>query len=172
MTDESGIDCFAEPAVAEAVAASNAEVAAILAEDLGAFADSLASDVIVNSPRGTINRRDDTLAAFAGGFIRYSSFDRRIEYAGKLCELVVIMGNEILAPKDRAPMSEGLCIEDSRIFGGTNRESGVSRSARRRSRRLNECSRLAAIVMSTWTILSTPRSSLYISERSDNPRES
>jgi hypothetical protein len=77
--------------------------AAILAEDIGAFGDSLASDVIVNSPRGTINRRDDTLAAFGGGFIRYSSFDRRIEYAGRLGELVVIMGNEILAPKGKAP---------------------------------------------------------------------
>jgi hypothetical protein len=92
-----------EPSVAEAVAASKAEVAAILAEDTRAFGDSLASDVVVNSPRGTINRRDDTLAAFDGGFIRYSAFDRRIEYAGKLGEFVVIMGNEILAPKGRAP---------------------------------------------------------------------
>jgi hypothetical protein len=50
--------------VAEAVAASNAEIAAILAEDLNAFGDSLADDVIVNSPLGTINHRDDTLAAF------------------------------------------------------------------------------------------------------------
>jgi hypothetical protein len=64
-----------EPSVAEAVAASKAEVAAILAEDTRAFGDSLASDVVVNSPRGTINRRDDTLAAFDGGFIRYSAFD-------------------------------------------------------------------------------------------------
>ncbi len=103
MSDAPGADSFAEPAVAEAVAASNAEVAAILAEDTRAFGDSLASDVIVNSPRGTINRRDDTLAAFDGGFIRYSSFDRRIEYAGKLGEFVVIMGNEILAPKGKAP---------------------------------------------------------------------
>jgi Domain of unknown function (DUF4440) len=103
MTDAPGADRFADLAVAEAVAASNAEVAAILAEDLKAFGDSLASDVIVNSPVGTINRRDDTLAAFGGRFIRYISFDRRIEYAGKLGELVVIMGNEILAPKGKAP---------------------------------------------------------------------
>jgi Domain of unknown function (DUF4440) len=103
MTDASDADRFADPAVAEAVAASNAEIAAILAEDLKVFGDSLADDVIVNSPLGTINRRDDTLAAFGRGFIRYNSFDRRIEYAGKLGELVVIMGNEILAPKDKAP---------------------------------------------------------------------
>jgi hypothetical protein len=94
---------FADPAVAAAVAASSAEVAAILAEDINAFGDSLASDVIVNSPLGTINRRSDTLAAFARGFIRYSSFDRRIEYAGRLGEFVVIMGAEILAPKGSAP---------------------------------------------------------------------
>jgi hypothetical protein len=103
MTDASDADRFADPAVAEAVAASNAEIAAILAEDLKVFGDSLADDVIVNSPLGTINRRDDTLAAFGRGFIRYNSFDRRIEYAGKLGELVVIMGNEILAPKGKAP---------------------------------------------------------------------
>jgi hypothetical protein len=99
----SDADRFADPAVAEAVAASDAEIAAILAEDLNAFGDSLADDVIVNSPLGTINHRDDTLAAFGRGFIRYNSFDRRIEYAGKLGELVVIMGVEILAPKGNAP---------------------------------------------------------------------
>lgn len=103
MTDAPDVDRFADPAVAAAVAASDAEVVAILAEDLRAFGDSLAVDVIVNSPLGTINRRADTLAAFGRGFIRYSSFDRRIEYAGKLGDLVVIMGEEILAPKDKAP---------------------------------------------------------------------
>jgi hypothetical protein len=103
MSGTPGADSFVEASVAAAVAASDAEVTAILAEDTGAFGDSLASDVVVNSPRGTINRRDDTLAAFDGGFIRYSSFDRRIEYAGRLGEFVVIMGNEILAPKDKAP---------------------------------------------------------------------
>ncbi|HJS90687.1 MAG TPA: nuclear transport factor 2 family protein [Steroidobacteraceae bacterium] len=103
MTDAPDVDRFADPAVAAAVAASDAEVVAILAEDLRAFGDSLAVDVIVNSPLGTINRRADTLAAFGRGFIRYSSFDRRIEYAGKLGDLVVIMGEEILAPKDMAP---------------------------------------------------------------------
>jgi hypothetical protein len=103
MTDASDADRFADPAVAEALAASDGEIAAILAEDLEAFGDSLAADVIVNSPLGTINRRDDTLAAFGRGFIRYKSFDRRIEYAGKLGELVVTMGNEILAPKGNAP---------------------------------------------------------------------
>jgi len=59
--------------------------------------------VIVNSPLGTINRRDDTLAAFRRGFIRYSSFDRQVEYAGRLGEFVVMMGNEVLAPKGNAP---------------------------------------------------------------------
>jgi hypothetical protein len=57
MTDVVGADRNADPAVAQAVAASNAQVAAIL----------------VNSPLATINRRDDTLAAFSRGFIRYSS---------------------------------------------------------------------------------------------------
>lgn len=103
MTDAPDVNRFSDPAVAAAVAASEAEVVAILAEDLEAFGDSLAVDLIVNSPLGTINRRADTLAAFDRGFIRYSSFDRRIEYAGKLGDLVVIMGKEILGPKDKAP---------------------------------------------------------------------
>jgi hypothetical protein len=67
MTDASDVESFGDPALAEAVAASTAEIAAILAEDLGAFGDSLAADVIVNSPLGTINRRGDTLAAFEHG---------------------------------------------------------------------------------------------------------
>jgi hypothetical protein len=103
MTQSPDADRFADPAVAEAFAASNAEVAAILAEDLTGFGHSLAADLIVNSPLGTINRRDDTLAAFGRGLIRYSSFERQIEYAGKLGEFVVMMGNEILAPKGNAP---------------------------------------------------------------------
>jgi hypothetical protein len=103
MPDTPGVHQFTDPSVASAIAASSAEVAAILAEDIGAFGDSLASDVIVNSPVGTINRRADTLAAFARGLIRYSSFDRRIEYAGRLGEFSVIMGTEILAPKGNAP---------------------------------------------------------------------
>jgi ketosteroid isomerase-like protein len=102
MTNESGLGNSSERNLAEAIAASQAEVAAILAEDAAAFADSLASDLIVNSPLGTINRRADTLAAFAGGFIRYDAFDRRVEYAGQLGELVVIMGQEVLVPKGRA----------------------------------------------------------------------
>ena len=53
MPDSSDAERFADSAVAEAVAASNAEVAAILAEDLEAFGDSLANDVVVNSPLGT-----------------------------------------------------------------------------------------------------------------------
>jgi hypothetical protein len=48
MTGPSATDNLADPAVANAVAASNAEIAAILAEDLDAFGDFLAADVIVN----------------------------------------------------------------------------------------------------------------------------
>lgn len=103
MTDQSGFGSTSDRDLAEALAASKAEVAAILAEDTGAFVDSLAADLVVNSPLGVINRRADTVAAFAGGFIRYSAFDRRVEYLGKLGELVVIMGQEILAPKGKAP---------------------------------------------------------------------
>ena len=50
MTQSPDADRFADPAVAEAFAASNAEVAAILAEDLTGFGHSLAADLIVNSP--------------------------------------------------------------------------------------------------------------------------
>lgn len=103
MTDQSGFGSTSDRDLAEALAASKAEVAAILAEDTGAFVDSLAADLVVNSPLGVINRRADTVAAFAGGFIRYSAFDRRVEYLGKLGEFVVIMGQEILAPKGKAP---------------------------------------------------------------------
>ena len=92
-----------DPIVAQVIAASNAEVTAILAEDVDAFGDSIAADAVVNSPLNKINRRDDTLAVFRKGFIRYSSFDRRIEYAGRLGEFVLVMGEEILAPKDSAP---------------------------------------------------------------------
>ena len=102
MSGSHDTERFDDPALAGAMAASRAQVAATLVDDLRAFGDSLAADVIVNSPLGTINRRDDTLAAFRAGFIGYSSFDRRIEYAGKLGELVVIMGVEILAPKGKA----------------------------------------------------------------------
>jgi ketosteroid isomerase-like protein len=92
-----------DPIVAQAIAASDAEVAAILAGDIDLFAESIAEDAVVNSPLNRINRRDDTLAVFRKGFIRYDSFDRRIEYAGRLGEFVLVMGDEILSPKDGAP---------------------------------------------------------------------
>jgi hypothetical protein len=83
----------------------------------------------------TINRRDDTLAAFDRGFIRYSSFDRRIEYAGKPGEFVVIMGNEVLAPKGKAP-NAGRIVQ-RRFTDIWRNEQGVRRLALRQATVVN-----------------------------------
>ncbi len=99
-----------------AAAAKNLEIAAVLeavnridnaliADDRAAFASLLAPDLVVNNPQNGISIPGATARRDAAGLISYSRYVRSIEYAGKLGDMVLIMGDEMVVPKGSAPMA-------------------------------------------------------------------
>jgi hypothetical protein len=92
-----------DPAVAEALKAANRIDAAVLAQDADAFETLLASGLVVNSPRNVVSLREQTLGAFRAGTIRYSAYERKIEFAGVRGDGVVVMGEETVKPIGNAP---------------------------------------------------------------------
>ena len=87
-----------DPRVTAVVDAVRRLDAAILANDMDAFAAALAPEVVVNSPGNTVNHRAQVIERFAGDAIRYASYDRRVEYAGLVGDAVVVMGEETVQP--------------------------------------------------------------------------
>ena len=76
----------------------------IVTRDLDGFAALHAPEFIVNSPANRVIDGKTAARAFAAGMIDYSSFERRVEHAGKLPNgMVVIMGEEVLVPRGSAP---------------------------------------------------------------------
>src|SRR5687768_3074208 len=51
-------------------------------------------DVVVNNPQNSVSMPGDTARLQAEGRIRYDSYVRSIEYAGRLDDLVLLMGEE------------------------------------------------------------------------------
>lgn len=93
-----------DPRVAAVLAATTRLDAALVAGDMATFAGVFADDAVVNSPQNTVNRPAATKQRFAAGLIAYSSYERVIDYAGvRPNGEVVIMGEEILKPRDGAP---------------------------------------------------------------------
>ncbi len=99
-----------------AAAAKDAEIAAVLeavnridnaliADDRAAFARLLAPDLVVNNPQNSISIPGATAHRDAAGLISYSRYVRSIEYAGKLGDMVLLMGDEMVVPKGSAPMA-------------------------------------------------------------------
>jgi ketosteroid isomerase-like protein len=85
-------------ALADAMHARHSTVAAILARDAEAFAQSLASDITVNTPGNRVARRDEVIQRFLSDQISYHSFDTTIELVERKGDLVVIMGEEAVTP--------------------------------------------------------------------------
>ncbi len=99
-----------------AAAAKDVEIAAVLeavnridnaliADDRAAFASSLAPDLVVNNPQNGISIPGATARRDAAGLISYSRYERSIEYAGKLGDMVLLMGDELVVPKGSVPMA-------------------------------------------------------------------
>jgi hypothetical protein len=99
-----------------AAAAKDVEIAAVLeavnridnaliTDDRAAFGSLLASDLVVNNPQNGISIPGATARRDAAGLITYSRYMRSIEYAGKLGDMVLLMGDEMVVPKGSAPMT-------------------------------------------------------------------
>jgi hypothetical protein len=88
-----------DPLIAGALAQADRMDAAQIADDHAAFREGLAADLVVNNPQNRISSPGDTARMNAEGRIRYDSYARNIEYAGRRGELVVLMGEERVTRK-------------------------------------------------------------------------
>lgn len=94
-----------DPEIAAVLEAVNRIDNALIADDRGVFAGLLASDLVVNNPQNGISIPGATARRDAAGLITYSRYERSIEYAGKLGDMVMLMGDERVVPKGSAPMA-------------------------------------------------------------------
>ena len=90
----------AEQAVREA---SSREVEAFLADDVNGLAQLWSDDLVVTNPLNALVHKQDILAMMRSGFLRITSYDRRVEYARVYGEVVVIAGSETVVWGGRMP---------------------------------------------------------------------
>jgi len=89
-----------DSAITAVLAARRAGGAAALTHDADAWAAGLAADLVVNTPGNAIARREGVIRFFQAGMISYDSADSIIEFAEARGNLVVLMGEEVVTPKD------------------------------------------------------------------------
>lgn len=73
---------------------------ATIDDDRQTFSALLAPDLVVNNPQNEISRRGGTAQRSQAGLISYSAYSRSIEHAGKLGDMVLLMGDEQVTPKN------------------------------------------------------------------------
>jgi hypothetical protein len=118
-----------DPLVAGALAQAARLDEALITDDQAAFREGLAADLVVNNPQNTISMPGDTARLQAEGRIRYDRYVRSIEYAGRLGELVLLMGEERVVRRG-APVGE---IEVRRFTDVWRQEEGTWRLAARQA---------------------------------------
>jgi ketosteroid isomerase-like protein len=89
-----------DSAITAVLAARRAGGAAALTHDADAWAAGLAADLVVNTPGNAVARREGVIRFFQAGMISYDSADSIIEFAEARGNLVVLMGEEVVTPKD------------------------------------------------------------------------
>jgi len=86
----------------EALAARQKMEEAFAAQDVDAVAPLFAEDLVVNTPANRVARREDVLGFFRAGRMSYESSDATIEALDARENQVVIMGEEIMRPRETA----------------------------------------------------------------------
>jgi ketosteroid isomerase-like protein len=92
-----------EPAVADALAARARLDAAFAAQDVKGVAAVSAKDLVVNTPATRVARLETVIGFFKAGRMNYESVDVTIEALDARGDHVVIMGEEVVVPKESAP---------------------------------------------------------------------
>lgn len=87
---------------AEAVAARQKLDDAFAGQDMDAVSALCAKDLVVNTPANRVARREQVLALFKVGRMHYESADVTIEALDAREDGVVIMGEEIVKPRETA----------------------------------------------------------------------
>lgn len=90
------------PVIAAALAARAQLDAAFAAQDVEAVAAVAAKDLIVNTPANRVARLETVLGFFKAGRMNYESADETIEALDLRGDQVVIMGEEVVRPKETA----------------------------------------------------------------------
>jgi ketosteroid isomerase-like protein len=90
------------PAVAEALAARGKLDEAFAAQDIEAVAALFAQDLVVNTPANRVARLEAILGFFKAGRMNYESAEETIEALDARGDQVVIMGAEVVTPRDTA----------------------------------------------------------------------
>jgi ketosteroid isomerase-like protein len=88
---------------AEALAARRKLDAAFAAQDVDAVSSLCAKDLVVNTPANRVGRLDQVLGFFKAGRMNYESADETIEALDVRADHVVIMGEEVVKPRDTSP---------------------------------------------------------------------
>lgn len=91
------------PVIAAALAARARLDAAFAAQDVEAVAAASAADLVVNTPANRVARRETVIGFFKAGRMNYESADVTIEDLDARGDHVVIMGEEVVKPKETAP---------------------------------------------------------------------
>jgi ketosteroid isomerase-like protein len=87
---------------AEALAARRKLDEAFAAQDVDAVAALCADDLVVNTPANRVARLGQVLGFFKAGRMNYESADVTIEAVDARGDHVVIMGEEVVKPRDTA----------------------------------------------------------------------
>jgi ketosteroid isomerase-like protein len=87
---------------AEAVAARQKLDEAFAAQDIDAVSELCAKDLVVNTPANRVARREQVLGFFKAGRMNYESADVTIEALDAREDNVVIMGEEVVKPRETA----------------------------------------------------------------------
>ncbi len=88
---------------AEALAARQRLDEAFAAQDVDAVTALCARDLVVNTPANLVARLEQVLGFFRAGRMNYESADVTIEALDPRKDQVVIMGKEVVKPRDTAP---------------------------------------------------------------------
>jgi ketosteroid isomerase-like protein len=86
----------------EALAARQKLDEAFAAQDIDAVSALCAEDLVVNTPANRVSRREQVLGFFRAGRMNYESADTTIEALDARDGHVVIMGEEVVQPRDTA----------------------------------------------------------------------
>lgn len=87
---------------AQALAARAKLDEAFAAQDVDAVSALCAKDLIVNTPANRIARAEQVLGFFRAGRMNYESADVTVEAVDARTDHVVIMGEEVVKPRDTA----------------------------------------------------------------------
>ena len=90
------------PVVAEALAARAKLDEAFAAQDIEGVSALFAKDLVVNTPANRVARLEAVLGFFKAGRMNYESAEETIEAVDARGDQVVIMGEEVVKPRDTA----------------------------------------------------------------------